>query len=611
MKRSRHCDCRLTKVFKLLSAMILSCFSVNIAAAAVVDVMLVYDTSATTWVGSHGGMTAFSLDAVNRMNQAMQNSGIQNHSFRLVHAMSVGYSSTSDGSTGLSSDLYALQAGTGELAAVHTARETYGADLVAMLVDTGSAYGYVGVGYLLGSWSGSPGYAFTVNAIQAVNFSHTLTHEIGHNLGAHHSKYQTSSPGPNTYLDGQYSAGWYFTGANGTSYHTIMAYNMDGYGNYYQSAPLFSTPLVFYQGTAAGSAQDGDNVMLINQTAATVAAYRDSGPASTLTGLAVSGPASVNETSTASYTATASWSDGTTSTVTPTWSENSEYTTINSAGVLTASSVPSNQTVTISASYTDGGITKSDTCTVTVLDIPAAPTLGEALDNISLNWTTAGSAGWFGQSTTAYYGGAAAQSGDIDHGQSSYIQTVVSGPGVVSFYWKVSSERSYDFLRFYIDGVEQAGSISGFTNWALRSFDIGSGTHTLRWEYTKDGSVSSGSDCGWIDLIVWSPSALTGLAINGPASVDENSTASYTATAGWSDGTTSIVTPIWSENSVYTTINSSGVLTASSVPSNQTVTISASYTYGGITKTDTKTVAVINEDEFPWALFLPAMTKRH
>ncbi|MCX5991626.1 MAG: hypothetical protein NTZ04_04790, partial [Chloroflexi bacterium] len=48
---------------------------------------------------------------------------------------------------------------------------------------------------------------------------------------------------------------------------------------------------------------------------------------------------------------------------------------------------------------------------------------------------------------------------------------------------------------------EQSGRISGGVAWQQKSFNIASGTHTLKWAYTKDGSVSSGSDCGWLDKV--------------------------------------------------------------------------------------------------------------
>ena len=156
---------------------------------------------------------------------------------------------------------------------VHAWRNTYGADLVVMLVDTGVNYGTVGMGWLLTSTGGQPNYAYSVCAIQSVADSHTMTHEVGHNLGCDHSKdmLPVSARGPGIF---SYSAGWYFTGTNLTDYCTIMAYNNDGYGNTYVEAPYFSSPLVTYRGTLTGDAADGDNARTIRNTMNVVAAYR-------------------------------------------------------------------------------------------------------------------------------------------------------------------------------------------------------------------------------------------------------------------------------------------------------------------------------------------------
>jgi len=47
----------------------------------------------------------------------------------------------------------------------------------------------------------------------------------------------------------------------------------------------------------------------------------------------------------------------------------------------------------------------------------------------------------------------------------------------VSFFWKVSSEESGDYLRFKIDNVEQSGSISGEEDWQKRK--LGTVTYLL------------------------------------------------------------------------------------------------------------------------------------
>jgi len=130
--------------------------------------------------------------------------------------------------------------------------------------------------------------------------------------------------------------------------------------------------------------------------------------------------------------------------------------------------------------------------------------LAEALDT-PLRFTTGGGTNWFAQTTTSYYDGEAAQSGDISHDEESWMQTTVSGKGTLKFYWKVSSEYDYDFLKFYIDGSLQ-DQISGSVNWQQKMYTIGtSGSHTSEWRYVKDGGTDVGNDCGWVDKVEWVP----------------------------------------------------------------------------------------------------------
>ncbi len=96
------------------------------------------------------------------------------------------------------------------------------------------------------------------------------------------------------------------------------------------------------------------------------------------------------------------------------------------------------------------------------------------------------------------------RSGSLTNNQVSWLQTEVTGPGSLSFYLRVSSEANYDYLRFYVDDVEQSGSISGNVGWQEKTFSIQSGSHTLKWAYTKDVSISSGSDRGWLDKVEFS-----------------------------------------------------------------------------------------------------------
>lgn len=134
---------------------------------------------------------------------------------------------------------------------------------------------------------------------------------------------------------------------------------------------------------------------------------------------------------------------------------------------------------------------------------PSPSSLAEALDNTVLVWVTGGSAAWFSQSVISFFDGDAAQSGDITDSQTSYMQTTVTGPGELTFYWKVDSENNWDFMRFYIDSVEQPGAISGSVGWAQKTYSMTSGSHDLKWAYEKDGSVTLGSDAGWVDRVAY------------------------------------------------------------------------------------------------------------
>ncbi|MDB6035541.1 MAG: hypothetical protein JWM16_5879, partial [Verrucomicrobiales bacterium] len=134
-------------------------------------------------------------------------------------------------------------------------------------------------------------------------------------------------------------------------------------------------------------------------------------------------------------------------------------------------------------------------------------TLADAVDNSNLIWTSGGSSPWVNQTTTTHSGPSAAKSGAITDAQQSWLQTTVVGPARVSFWWKVSSENSYDILSLQIGGVEQA-NISGKIEWKQVSFLVPSGPQPLRWVYGKDVSDSVGQDAGWVDEIsvVYAPS---------------------------------------------------------------------------------------------------------
>jgi len=120
------------------------------------------------------------------------------------------------------------------------------------------------------------------------------------------------------------------------------------------------------------------------------------------------------------------------------------------------------------------------------------------------SWNLSGNNNWVIDNATVYSGNYSARSGTIydDQTSSLSISLFVQDDGEISFYQKVSSETDYDYLRFYIDNTLQ-DNWSGNGSWEFETFSVESGFHTFKWEYYKDGGVSSFQDCAWIDEITF------------------------------------------------------------------------------------------------------------
>ncbi len=93
-------------------------------------------------------------------------------------------------------------------------------------------------------------------------------------------------------------------------------------------------------------------------------------------------------------------------------------------------------------------------------------------------------------------------------GQSTYREYTVTGPAVVDFWWKVSSEKNFDKFSYSLNGVNQQ-TISGEVDWSYRTLTIPAGSHTVRWTYTKDASDAVGQDAGWLDDFAVYPATAT------------------------------------------------------------------------------------------------------
>lgn len=133
--------------------------------------------------------------------------------------------------------------------------------------------------------------------------------------------------------------------------------------------------------------------------------------------------------------------------------------------------------------------------------IPTVP-LPVALNATNLGWSTDGNAVWHGLTNLSHDGFAAGKSGALLDNQLSRVQTTVTGPGQLTFWWKVSSQTNADFLSFSLDGAPQA-AVSGNVDWTQLTFFLTPGSHPLQWAYSKDAAGSAGQDAAWLDQVTF------------------------------------------------------------------------------------------------------------
>lgn len=239
------------------------------AKGPIVDVLIAYTSG---YRFAHGGTTNSAVTTINYLidvaNYALYDSRVTGQ-YRLVGTMEVNYPDTGTNSQALT-DVQSNSPAS-PLAAVHAAREKYGADIVSIMRVFNSAQEDCGVAYIMdgnhnpdfaysevsdGEYQVSPGYYRYCTEV-------TLAHEMGHNLGAAH----------NTQIDPTggifpYSHGYRDDAAN---FYDIMAYGLDGQTQF----EIYSTPLLGNcYNQLCGNAASADVARTFQQTMPIAAAYR-------------------------------------------------------------------------------------------------------------------------------------------------------------------------------------------------------------------------------------------------------------------------------------------------------------------------------------------------
>jgi hypothetical protein len=199
------------------------------------------------------------------------------------------------------------------------------------------------------------------------------------------------------------------------------------------------------------------------------------------------------------------------------WTANSTNSWVHPAGGATGNGTASYTVDANAGSPRVGAITVGNqTFVVNQAGVPLSPGVG--LNNTNLTWVTGTVYPWVSTNppAPAYDGVNSAASGNrFIPNSTSWLQTTVVGPGVLSFWWKVDSDATapppnpnliYDYLEFVVNGVSQ-DQIYGQVDWNYRSYSIPAGTNVLLWQYVKDAQYNTGADQGWLDQVIYTTNA--------------------------------------------------------------------------------------------------------
>ena len=239
-----------------------------------IDVMVVWSPAARTAAGGTTAMQNLVNLAVAETNTAYNNSLI-NQQLTLVHATEVTYTEA-----GFSTDLTRLtNQSDGFIDQVHTLRNQYGADEVALIINDASS---CGLAWLMTT----PAASFESNAFSVTHWDcatgyYSFGHELAHNMGSTHDR-------PNAGGSGSYSYSYGYQDLSPTdSFRTVMGYAA-GCPGACPRIQYFSNPDVNYHGRPTGidesAPNSANNALSLNNTAPIVAAWRSSvGPSPTST----------------------------------------------------------------------------------------------------------------------------------------------------------------------------------------------------------------------------------------------------------------------------------------------------------------------------------------
>jgi hypothetical protein len=284
--------------------------------------------------------------------------------------------------------------------------------------------------------------------------------------------------------------------------------------------------------------------------------------------LTLTGSNTLQKGASTTLTATARYTDNSQRTVSPVWtSSNPVAAVVSTAGVVTAGVVSVNTPVTISASWTERGVTVQSTLVITITAGPPTPKLLTLTGSDTLQ---------SGTSTTL-----TATAGYTDNSQRAVSPVWTSSNPVVA--------------AVSVNGVVTAGVVSVNT------------PVTISASWTESGATVQSSV---VITITAAPPAPNLLTVTGSNTLQSGARTTLTATARYADSSERAVHPVWtSSDPVAAIVSTAGAVTAGVVSVDTPVTISASWTESGTTVQSSLVITVTARPAVLAGLNLTGVTK--